>query len=285
MRKWAALSSAIVAVFLFFTLLDFKKDPQNSFIETLNDESFVDPESEAIQSDPSGENANDPVDPSQSHDGNMATIPDTGNTQSEIEIAPSLNDLAASEELDLEVFESVDTETAYKLINIASSLADYFHYEAAIAWANDAVRLDPGLPEAHLMSGYLNFKLLNTEKAIADFEKTIELDPRNFDAHMYLGRIYNGNDNPTLGMEYLTRAIEFGNNPREISLGFAYRAFSHALIDQYDQAIEDLEDALNLDPDNGWAIFFQGIILEEIEAKEEALDLEGVSGESIGIAK
>ena len=86
-------------------------------------------------------------------------------------------------------------------------------------------------------------------------------------------------------MEYLTRAIEIGNNPREISLGFAYRAFSHALIDQYDQAIEDLEDALNLDPDNGWAIFFQGIILEEIEAKEEALDLEGVSGESIGIAK
>jgi tetratricopeptide (TPR) repeat protein len=194
--------------------------------------------------------------------------------------------LTASPEFGLKVLESVDTETAYQLINIASGLADRYQYEAGIAWADDAIRLDPGLSEAHLMSGYLHFQMQNTERAIAAFEKTIELNPLNFDAHLFLGRIYNGNDDPNLGMAYLTKAIEIANNPRDVSLGFAYRAFSHALIDQYDQALADLEDAIYLDPDNGWAIFFHGIILEEKQLKEsEGIEAGGVPGKEVGFTE
>lgn len=90
------------------------------------------------------------------------------------------------------------------------------------------MRMDPGLPEAHLLSGYLNFKLLHMDEAIAGFEKTIELDPLNFDAHLYLGSIYNGNANPSLGVEYLTRAMEIAKTPEEISNAFTHRGLSHA---------------------------------------------------------
>jgi len=123
-----------------------------------------------------------------------------------------------------------------------------------------------------------------TDEAIAAFEKTIELDPLNFDAHFYLGRIYNGNDQAILGKEHLTRAIEIATTPEEVSLGFAYRALSHALLDQYDEALKDLKNALYLNPDNGWAVFFRAKITEEMESKEkEVLENEGIPGDRIGV--
>jgi tetratricopeptide (TPR) repeat protein len=283
-KKWVVSGSAVMAIFLFLTLVDFRGGSQNSVNEQLMDETQVNQGLDPISSDSSTGNTKELVEPSNALEAS-APIPETGSAEEEIEIARLLDAFTANAEFDLEVLETVDTETAYKLINIAWGLADIYLYEDGIPWADDAIRLDPGLPDAHLISGYLHFKLLNTEKAISAFEKTIELDPHNFDAHMYLGRIYNGNENPTLGMEYLTKAIEIASNPTDISLGFAYRAFSHALLDQYDKALDDLEDALFLDPDNGWATFFHGIILEEIKEKEEALGVEGVSGESLGITK
>jgi len=282
-RKWILFSSGVIAVFLFFSLLDFTNASQMSTLDESTHEASTEPESE-LPKDASHTNDTKPVDESTKElDG--VSIPDTGREDDEIEIEQLLERIISTPEIDVDVLEDVDTETALKLINIASGLADFYQYEAGIPWAQDAVRLDPGLPDAHLMSGYLYFKLVMTDEAIAAFEKTIELDPLNFEAHFYLGRIYNGNNQPDLGMKYLTRAIEIGTTPEEVSQGFAYRALSHALLDQYDQALMDLENALYTNPDNGWAVFFQAKIIEEMELKEkEVLENEGIPGDRRGIA-
>jgi tetratricopeptide (TPR) repeat protein len=281
-RSWILFGSGLIVVFLFFSLLDFSNPPEKSLKDGSTHEDSMDPGPNLAQVEPSTLNKKTIEDSSKKPDG--VSIPDTGRDGDETEIEQLLERIISTPEIDVDVLENVDTETALKLINIASSLADFYQYEAGIPWAQDAVRLDPGLPDAHLMSGYLYFKLVMTDEAIAAFEKTIELDPLNFDAHFYLGRIYNGNDQPNLGMEYLTRAIEIATTPEDVSLGFAYRALSHALLDQYDKALKDLENALYLNPDNGWAVFFRGKIMEEMELKEkEVLEKEGVPGDRIGV--
>ena len=282
MRKWILLGSGVIAVFLFFSLLDFRNASQMSILNEPTHEASTEPESE-LPKDASHTQHTKPVDES-SEEPDGVSIPETGREDNEIEIEQLLERIISTPKIDVDVLDNVDTETALKLINIASGLADFYQYEAGIPWAQDAVRLDPGLPDAHLMSGYLYFKLVMTDEAIAAFEKTIELDPLNFDAHFYLGRIYNGNDQAILGKEHLTRAIEIATTPEEVSLGFAYRALSHALLDQYDEALKDLKNALYLNPDNGWAVFFRAKITEEMESKEkEVLENEGIPGDRIGV--
>jgi tetratricopeptide (TPR) repeat protein len=187
---------------------------------------------------------------------------------------------------DVDLIDQAARDRASALVQIAQSLCDRSLYKECMPWAEDALRLDPGLPEAHLISGYANFKLLNTEEAIAEFEKTIELDPSNFEAHLYLGIIFNGKDDPNLALEYFTTAIQVADNPKDISTAFAHRALSYALLDRYDECFADFDDALYLDPDNGWALFFRSVVLEELAKRESAASkVEGIPDENRGFTK
>jgi hypothetical protein len=58
------------------------------------------------------------------------------------------------------------------------------------------------------------------------------------------------------------------------------------MLDRDDECFADFEDALYLDPGNRWAIFFRGIVSEEVAKRERAASgVEGIPGESIGLTK
>lgn len=177
--------------------------------------------------------------------------------------------LEVSNEVEQEaVVEQNDTELALGYVRAAQAYANLFRYEEGLPWAEEALRLDPELSQAHLIYGYLNFKLVNSEEAIAAFETTLELDPSTFDAYLYLGIIYRGAGDPELGIEYFNQAMEVAATDETLSTAYAERGLAYGNLGRYEESSTDFATALTINPDNGWAVFYRGIVSEE-KAKQE----------------
>jgi tetratricopeptide (TPR) repeat protein len=160
-------------------------------------------------------------------------------------------------------------------VKIAEVHAKVYWYEKGLPWADEAVRLDPDSPDANFISGYLKFKLRHTPQAIAAFERTVELEPTNFEAYDYLGIIYRGRGNPSLGIVYFNKALGVADTAEELSTAYADRGLAYGVLQQYDESFSDFEMALSINPNNGWAIFFKGNV-EEAKAQREAANEEPV---------
>jgi tetratricopeptide (TPR) repeat protein len=161
------------------------------------------------------------------------------------------------------VVEQNDTELARGYVRAAQAFANLYQYKEGLPWAEEAIRLDPELSEAHLIYGYLNFKLVNSEVAISAFEKTLELEPTSFEAYLYLGIIYRGTGDPDLGIEYFNQAMGVAATDQDLSTAYAERGLAYGNLDRFEESYTDFETALSVNPDNGWAVFFRGIVSEK----------------------
>ncbi len=185
------------------------------------------------------------------------------------------------EEVEEEVVaEQYDTELALGYVRVAQAYAGLFRYKDGLPWAEEAIRLDPALPEAHLIYGYLHFKLVHSAEAIVAFERTIELDPSTFEAYDYLGIIYRGRGNLALGIEYFNQAMEVAATPEELSTAYADRGLAYGVMDRFEESIADFETALSINPDNGWAVFYRGNVTTKMSECENATSGQNESAES-----
>jgi tetratricopeptide (TPR) repeat protein len=177
-----------------------------------------------------------------------------------------------------------DTKSAFRYVRVAQVYADHFQYEAGLPWAEKALQLDPDLPEAHLIYGYLHFKLVHTEEAIAAFERTIDLEPKTFEAYLYLGIIHRGAGDPDLGIIYFTQALEVAASNEDASTAYVERGLAYGNLDRYEESMSDFEIAQSLNPDNGWVIYYRGIVSEKMAAQEAtAIGHSGNPGSGAGI--
>ena len=106
-------------------------------------------------------------------------------------------------------------------------------YDKAIADYTRAIELDPKLADAYYNRGVDCGKLKQYDKAIGDYTKAIELDPKS--ANAYYGR------------------------------GVAY-----ANLNQFDKAITDYTKAIELDPKSAWAYNKRGETYLKVGKKKEA---------------
>ena len=59
----------------------------------------------------------------------------------------------------------------------------------AIANLNQAINLDPNFESAHLLLGFIHAKIGQTEKAVKNYEKVLEINPKNSTAQQQLGTL------------------------------------------------------------------------------------------------
>ncbi len=149
----------------------------------------------------------------------------------------------------IEYFEqAIELDSGYA--RAYSGLADvymFFRDERARDFANRALALDETLAEAHTSLASVKLEIdWDLKGAEAEYEKALELDPDYATAHHWYGRLLTmlcRHDQATTELE---RAQ--GLNPTDLSinrnLGFAYFCAGNA-----DQAIEQLLETLELDPD------------------------------------
>lgn len=119
----------------------------------------------------------------------------------------------------------------------------------AIEQMAEAVRLKPSSAETHNAYGRVLSRFVELKAARREFEQALELDPSLAEAHVNLSLILAQAGDLSEAGEHLDQAIELqGNSPNA-----AYPHYLKAKIwgaqDQIDQAIRELQKAVQLRPD------------------------------------
>jgi serine/threonine-protein kinase len=143
--------------------------------------------------------------------------------------------------------------------------------------AQQALELDPALPEAHTFLAYcLVIYDWNWAEAERSYKRAIELDPNNSAAHFRYGQIYlapMGRLDEAIAE--IKRGLEF--EPLDINMG-ATLAWAYMVAKQNDKALEQAKKTYDLEPDHPiglWmlsqAYIYKGMYPEAISLNEQWL--------------
>lgn len=94
------------------------------------------------------------------------------------------------------------------LYNRGNLHLDLHDYHKAAEWFNLAIAMKADYTDAHFNRGTALHSLFLLQEAMADYKKTIELDPRDFDAYINLGSIELHSNQYEMALEYFDRAWE-----------------------------------------------------------------------------
>lgn len=114
--------------------------------------------------------------------------------------------------------------------------------------ARHAIELDPELRYATLAAGYVDlFVAGNHQQAAAMAERTLQLDPKNADAHLLLATIYVHANEYKKSEAYVESSMRLNRTPP--SIYFHIGAVGHLLQSDYRTAVNMLEKSLMVNPE------------------------------------
>jgi type IV pilus assembly protein PilF len=136
-----------------------------------------------------------------------------------------------------------------------------------------------GESERYLRLGYVQLERGQTQEALASAQTAIDRDPKNADAHNFLGLIYMSQSDYPKAAERLKEAVKI--NPfftdAHNNLGVAYRQ-----LKQYDKALGEFQTALKdktyktpekIELNLGHLYLDQGVLSEAVNAYERAIGI------------
>ena len=122
-------------------------------------------------------------------------------------------------------------------------------YKEAMAEFNKVIEMDPKNAEAYNYRGYCYILAGDFEKATADYTKAIDLDPFYADAYYNRAMVYDMHKSDhTNAICDFTKAIQLKPRFGEAYLG---RGAAYAKDGKSDAAINDYNKAIEIDPENG----------------------------------
>ncbi len=118
-----------------------------------------------------------------------------------------------------------------------------------------------------------NYKQSNYRKAINDLNKIIELDPTHADTYYLLGIIYNNYyPNKTEAINNFKKAADLFFDKEKHNDGFRSRGTALSLEGNYKEAIQDLNEAIHLNPKDFKAYSNRGLARIKLEDYEGAIE-------------
>ena len=139
----------------------------------------------------------------------------------------------------------------------------------AMQQARYAVELDPYLRYATLAAGYVEFFVAgNHQQAAAMAERTLQLDPKNADAHLLLATIYVHANEYKKSEAYVESSMRL--NPTPPSIYFHMGAIGHLLQSDYQTALSMLEQSLLVNPERLLGKIYMTITLVRMNRLDDA---------------
>jgi len=148
-----------------------------------------------------------------------------------------------------------DSDTHLGLGRTYYSLQDY---EQAIASYTQALSFNPNSQPAFYWRGLAFYDQGSYDPALADFQEATRLDPQDAFALYYLGLTHNKMGNYSAGIEALTQSIALCKS--ECHFDYGQRANAYYQQGNYNAALNDLEQALSLQPNYAYALNLRGLI-------------------------
>ncbi len=182
---------------------------------------------------------------------------------------------------------ALDPEFALAYVGLAYSTALYWNYaqlrseellvEGRLA-AQHALRLDPGLAEAHTAEGLLEWYGREFEKAEEAFKRAIRLNPNEVQAHQWLGHMLGSRGRVEEALEYSRKAVLL--DPKSAIILADYGDVLN-WAERYEEAVEQFRQAVAIEPQFskgyrrlGDLAIASGSLVEGISAYREAQALE-----------
>jgi len=107
---------------------------------------------------------------------------------------------------------------------LASKFAEEGLINHAITSAESSIESKPDIPKTHILLGFLFLEIKETELALQEFRRALELEPGSNDAKTGLGKAYILQGNIDGAIDVLTAAVKANPNPQTAyyELGRAY---------------------------------------------------------------
>lgn len=136
------------------------------------------------------------------------------------------------------------------------------NYSAAESDCTSAIEYNPNNLEAYLNLGLVHYRRAEYDQAIAKYQYVIQSDHDNYPAYYNLGLVYFALEDYQQAVSEYSLALM---SPRSIStnqkaLIYSDRGVSQIMLGNYDQAIADLNQAINLDSNNYSAYYNRGCV-------------------------
>jgi adenylate cyclase len=138
----------------------------------------------------------------------------------------------------------------------------------AYEFAKKAVTLENSLDAPHFMLGLVYVYMREYDKAIAEGEKAVELNPNGDQAMAYLGFFLNVAGRPAEAITVLEKAMRL--NPMPPAYYYAWLGNSYRLINQNDKAIATVEKGLRVQPENMMCLLGLTAAYSQAGRQEEA---------------
>ena len=158
----------------------------------------------------------------------------------------------AMEDLDHAI--SLDPSSSVAFLERGGLYIKMSEFDRAIEDADEAIKLFPRNASGHLLRAYVHLARREYDRAIEDIDQSIKLDPQCPASFYVRGFVYDLKGQRDRATADYDRAIEFDPTPGNAAV-FMRRA--QACIEgkrDYDHAIQDLAQALKLEPRNARAL-------------------------------
>ncbi len=121
----------------------------------------------------------------------------------------------------------------------------------AAEYAVKGIRIDPDDEMAHTMMGAVHWMSGKHDAAIAECETVLRLNPNYIYAYAILGIVhaYSGSAYYQQAVQYLEQAIRLSPNDPWLQFFFAHRGTAEFFIDNYDEAIDWYHQSIQRNPD------------------------------------
>ncbi|RPI29156.1 MAG: tetratricopeptide repeat protein [Acidobacteria bacterium] len=144
----------------------------------------------------------------------------------------------------------LNPESSELRVHQAMALYESTNYREFVTACEKAIELDPQNPEPHFLLGRFYFTYRESpsgtllDKALTEFERVIELDPKHVYALDYLSRLYVLKENWEKASELLARVVQL--RPSHSDAHYL-RALALVRLNKTDEAVQVLEKAVEYD--------------------------------------
>ena len=161
--------------------------------------------------------------------------------------------------------------TAYQYVDRAMEHVDAEQFDCALAACSEAIRLNPRLASGYACRGGVLRNQFEYVKALKDYDKALSMQPDNGDFYYNRSLVHYGLENTDQALADLEKAIELINSATGKSFAYSRRAEILKKEGKLDASIKDYTEAIRRLPTFPYHYHNRGNVYFELKEYQKAL--------------